>query len=127
MDALAKLGEMLKHIPQTLVLAVAVAGLFILYGPHVPRLDLSVARKWPWLAPLTFFAAVLFVLRLIEDLIRSYFRVTANNPQRTLFLTVHSERNITWWGANGALTQMVANISAYNPSDRPIMTNDEGD
>jgi hypothetical protein len=118
----AKFLESLKHLPLTLLAAMSAAGLFILFGPHLPGLD--AARKWGWLAPATLLATILLVLRCAEVLLESYFRVTAHNPQRTLSLTVHSQINTTWWGdgtmANGPLTQMVANISAYNPSDRPV-------
>ena len=118
----AKFLESLKHLPLTLLAALSAAGLIILFGPHLAGFD--AARKWGWLAPATLFAVILFFLRFGEVLIQSYFRVTAHNPQRTLSLTVHSQINITWWGygslANGPLTQMVANISAYNPSDRPV-------
>jgi hypothetical protein len=117
-----KFLDSLKHLPLTLLAALSAAGLLILFGPHLPSFD--AARKWGWIGPATLLATILFLLRFGEALIESYFRVTAYNPRRTLSLTVHSQINITWWGsglpANGPLTQMVANISAYNPSDRPV-------
>ena len=115
---LGKFLESLKHLPLTLLAALSAAGLFILFGPHFPGFD--AARKWNWIAPAALLATVLFVLRFGEVLLESYFRVTAHNPRRTLSLTVHSQINTTWWGhntlPNSPLTQMVANISAYNPS-----------
>jgi len=117
-----KFLESLKHLPLTLLGALSVTGLFILFGPHLPGLD--AARKWGWLAPATLLASILFVFRLFQVLFESYVRVTAHNPRRTLSLTVHSQKNTTWWGVgkmgDSPLTQMVANISAYNPSDRPV-------
>lgn len=117
-----KFLDSLKHLPLTLLAALSMTGLFILFGPHLPGLD--AARKWGWIAPATMLATILFLLRFWVMLFESYVRVTAHNPRRTLSLTVHSQINITWWGlgkaANGPLTQMVAHISAYNPSDRPV-------
>jgi hypothetical protein len=125
LEAWTKFLKVLQGLSVSVLVCLTGAGLLILYAPPIEGLDLSAARKWPWIAVATVLVIALSMAKVADLLTSRFTGWRAERPRAALKFTWQSAANLAWWSCSrqqdgSDVTQLVADLNAFNLTDEYV-------